>query len=179
MLIILGVVLLSICLMYNSLVSKRNRVENAFAGIDVQLKKRYDLIPSLVETVKGYMNHEREVLSRLTELRATPYLQLTESQKGEMDSGMKRLVDGLAVTVEKYPELKASANFMHLQRTLTETEEQLAAARRSFNAAVMDYNTSLQSFPTNILANLFGFRQRIFFEAKAGERESVNVNFDK
>lgn len=160
---------------YNSLIAKRNQAENAFAGIDVQLKKRYDLIPQLVETVRGYMNHEREVLSRLTQLRATPYAQMSEEQKGELDKGLSRVMQGLTVTLERYPDLKASDNFMHLQRTINETEEQLAAARRSFNAAVTDYNTSLQSFPTNILAGMFGFRQRRLFEAATQEREVKNV----
>lgn len=162
---------------YNGLVTKRNQVENAFAGIDVQLKKRYDLIPNLVESVKGYMKHESEVLTRLTQLRSTPYAQLTDDQKAEMDKGMRQVVDGLRVTVEQYPDLKASENMMHLQRTLTETEEQLSAARRSFNASVMDYNNSLQTFPSNILAGMFGFQKKTFFEAQDSERQNVNVKF--
>lgn len=178
--IILGIIIvLAIFVIgtYNTLVTKRNQTENAFAGIDVQLKKRYDLIPNLVESVKGYMKHEEGVLTRLAQLRTTPYAQLTDDQKAEMDKGMRQVVDGLRVTVEKYPDLKASENMMHLQRTLTETEEQLSAARRSFNAAVLDYNNSLQSFPSNILAGMFGFQRKPFFEAQEGERQNVNVQF--
>lgn len=162
---------------YNSLVAKRNMVNNAFAGIDVQLKKRYDLIPNLVESVKGYMKHEESVLTKLVQLRNTPYSQMDEAQKGELDNTLRQFVNGLRVTVEQYPDLKASANFMHLQRTLNETEEQLAAARRSFNAAVTDYNTSIQTFPTNLLAGLFGFTQKNLLENTPEERKNVEVKF--
>lgn len=162
---------------YNSLVAKRNMVNNAFAGIDVQLKKRYDLIPNLVESVKGYMKHEESVLTKLVQLRSTPYSQMDEAQKGELDNTLRQFVNGLRVTVEQYPDLKASANFMHLQRTLNETEEQLAAARRSFNAAVTDYNTSIQTFPTNLLAGLFGFTQKNLLENTPEERKNVEVKF--
>lgn len=162
---------------YNSLVAKRNMVKNAFAGIDVQLKKRYDLIPNLVESVKGYMKHEESVLTKLVQLRNTPYSQMDEAQKGELDNTLRQFVNGLRVTVEQYPDLKASANFMHLQRTLNETEEQLAAARRSFNAAVTDYNTSIQTFPTNLLAGLFGFTQKNLLENTPEERKNVEVKF--
>lgn len=175
-LVIIVVVLFVLIGMYNNLVTYRNQVANAFAGIDVQLKKRYDLIPNLVAAVKGYMQHEREVLERVVALRNTPYAQLTDSQKGELDAGMQQIVDGLHVTVEKYPDLKASENVMHLQRSLNETEEQLAASRRSFNAAVMQYNTALQSFPTNMIANMFGFTRNDFFKAKDEERENVKVS---
>lgn len=178
LLVILAVVAFSFIIgVYNGLVSKRNQADNAFAGIDVQLKKRYDLIPNLVETVKGYAKHEESVLARLVELRNTPYSQLSDTQKTELDSTLRQLVSGLKVTVEQYPDLKASANFMHLQRTLNETEEQLAAARRSFNAAVTDYNTSLQTFPTNLVAGMFGFNRKNLLEAAAQERENVSVRF--
>lgn len=178
--IILGIIIvlaIFVIGIYNGLVTKRNQVENSFAGIDVQLKKRYDLIPNLVESVKGYMKHESEVLTRLTQLRSTPFAQLTDEQKVEMDKSMSQVVSGLRVSVEQYPDLKASDNAMHLQRTLTETEEQLSAARRSFNAAVMEYNNSLQTFPSNILANMFGFQKKTFFEAQDSERKNVEVKF--
>lgn len=176
--IILGIIIvlaIFVIGVYNGLVTKRNQVENSFAGIDVQLKKRYDLIPNLVESVKGYMKHESEVLTRLAQLRSTPFAQLTDEQKVEMDKSMSQVVSGLRVSVEQYPDLKASDNVMHLQRTLTETEEQLSAARRSFNAAVMEYNNSLQTFPSNILANMFGFQKKTFFEAQDSERKNVEV----
>lgn len=174
--IVIVVALLFVVGIYNGLVTRRNQVENAFAGIDVQLKKRYDLIPNLVEAVKGYMQHEKEVLARVIELRNKSYSTLTDEEKNELDNGMQTIANGLRVTVEKYPDLKASENVMMLQRSLNETEEQLAAARRSYNAAVLEYNNSLQTFPSNIFANMFGFTRRNFFEAKAEERNNVNVN---
>lgn len=174
--IVIVVALLFVVGIYNGLVTRRNQVENAFAGIDVQLKKRYDLIPNLVEAVKGYMQHEKEVLARVIELRNKSYSTLTEEEKNDLDNGMQTIANGLRVTVEKYPDLKASENVMMLQRSLNETEEQLAAARRSYNAAVLEYNNSLQTFPSNIFANMFGFTRRNFFEAKAEERNNVNVN---
>lgn len=175
--IVLIVILVSVVGVYNNLVTRRNQVTNAQAGVDVQLKKRYDLIPNLVETVKGYMKHEESVLTKLVELRNIPFGQMTDAQKSELDSSMKSLFQGLRVTVEQYPDLKASENFMHLQRTLNETEEQLSAARRSVNAAVMDYNTAIQSFPNNLMAGMFGFTAKSFFEAAPEERQNVNVKF--
>lgn len=174
--IVIVVALLFVVGIYNGLVTRRNQVENAFAGIDVQLKKRYDLIPNLVEAVKGYMQHEKDVLARVIELRNKSYSTLTDEEKNDLDNGMQTIANGLRVTVEKYPDLKASENVMMLQRSLNETEEQLAAARRSYNAAVLEYNNSLQTFPSNIFANMFGFTRRNFFEAKAEERDNVNVN---
>ena len=174
--LVIVVALLFVVGIYNGLVTRRNQVENAFAGIDVQLKKRYDLIPNLVEAVKGYMQHEKDVLARVIELRNKSYSTLTDEEKNDLDNGMQTIANGLRVTVEKYPDLKASENVMMLQRSLNETEEQLAAARRSYNAAVLQYNNSLQTFPSNIFANMFGFTRRNFFEAKAEERNNVNVN---
>lgn len=162
---------------YNGLVRKRNMVTNAFAGIDVQLKKRYDMIPMLVETAKGYMQHEKEVLTRLAQLRSTPYANMSNDEKSELDKGIVKIVEGLRVTVEKYPELKASENMLQLQRSINETEEQLSASRRSYNAAVMSYNNSLQTFPSNIIASMFGFQQSQFFAANAEERESRVITF--
>lgn len=163
--------------LYNGLVRKRNMVENAFAGIDVQLKKRYDMIPMLVETAKGYMKHEQEVLTRLAQLRSTPFANMSNEQKSELDKGIVRIVEGLRVTVEKYPDLKASTNMLQLQRSINETEEQLSASRRSYNAAVMSYNNSLQTFPSNIIAGIFSFSKKDFFAANAEERENVTVSF--
>lgn len=172
LLIIVGLIVLII---YNTLVQKRNRVDSTFAGIDVQLKKRYDLIPNLVETIKGYMQHEQKLLTRLVELRQTPYKDMTIEQKDEMDTAMHSLIEGLHVSIERYPDLKASELAMHLQRTLNETEEQIAAARRSFNAAVLSYNDSLQTFPSNLIAGWMGFSSRSFFEAELDERENVKI----
>ncbi len=177
LLIIIILIAFALVGMYNGLVTKRNQADNAFAGIDVQLKKRYDLIPNLVETVKGYMKHEESVLTKLVALRNTPFAQMSDEQKHELDGAMRQLMSGMRVTVEQYPDLKASANFMHLQRTLNETEEQLAAARRSFNAAVTDYNTSLQTFPTNMIAGMFGFVKKTLLENTPEKRKNVEVKF--
>lgn len=173
--LVLVIVLLVVLNTYNKLVKLRNKVDSTFAGIDVQLKKRYDLIPNLVETVKGYMQHEQSLLTRLVELRQTPFKEMTIEQKDEMDTTLHNLIEGLHVSIERYPDLKASTLALHLQRTLNETEEQIAAARRSFNAAVLNYNDSLQVFPNNLMASWMGFSSRSFFEAALDERENVKI----
>lgn len=176
-LIIIAVVLAVVLIgLYNGLVTKRNQVDNAMACIDVQLRQRYDLIPMLVETVKGYAAHEKDVLSRLVALRNVPYEAMDNAQKAQLDATVAQAAEGLRVAVESYPDLKASANFLHLQRAMAETEEQLAAARRSLNAAVMAYNTAVQSFPGNLVANAFGFRERAAFAVADEERKKVDVN---
>jgi LemA protein len=163
--------------MYNRLVRKRNEVDNAFGGIDVQLKQRCDLIPSLVATVKQYMKHERETLERIVELRNQSVLPRTSpEQKVSLNNEMGQLLGKIRIAVEAYPELKASENFSNLQHSLNEVEAQLAASRRSFNAAVTDYNNAIDVFPTNLIAGIFGFTRRQVFEAQAWERSNVSVN---
>ena len=172
--ILLGVVLLPALVimgMYNGLVSRRNGVDNAFASLDAALQKRFDLIPNLVAAVKGYAAHESDLFARVASLRAEAQ---TARGRLQADGEMTALLPQVMALAEGYPQLKASANFLHLQATLTEIEEQLSAARRAFNAAVTDYNTAIQSFPGNVLANQFGFVQRDLFSC-ADDARAVPV----
>ncbi|OGV53013.1 MAG: hypothetical protein A2X49_11370 [Lentisphaerae bacterium GWF2_52_8] len=167
---------IALVLIYNSLVVKRNNVDNAFACIDAQLKKRYDLIPNLVETVKNYMKHEASTLKDIAEMRSRAISgNLNQSERAELDKRLGSAIGGIMVSVENYPDLKASDNFQQLQRTLNETEEQLSAARRAFNAAVTDYNNAIQIFPYSIIAGIGGFTAKTLFEASGEERSNPNV----
>ncbi len=180
-LVIIGVLFLIMLLvpvgMYNSLVGKRNQVHNIFGTMDAMLKKRWDLIPNLVSTVKGYADHERGLFEAVTEARAKAQSdQLSENQKVEFENTFMQLLGVVRATVENYPQLKASENFMHLQRTLNELEEQISAARRAYNASVTDYNNSVQMFPTNIIAGMFNFQTMTLFKIEANERQNPNVH---
>lgn len=172
-----GVVALLLVLMYNSLIGKRNQVDSVFSTVDVMLKKRYDLIPNLVSTVKGYMQHERETLERLTQLRTQALSSRSDDEKVAINNQIEGPLRQILVAVENYPDLKASQNFLHLQGTLNEVEEQISAARRAFNAAVLQYNNALQMFPTNILAGMMSMKPRAFFETAPQERQPVSVSF--
>jgi LemA protein len=168
----LAVVLLAVAVAYNRLVSRRNGVDNAFATVDVQLKQRCDLIPNIVEAVRGYMSHERGVLERLTALRGQAVAAgVSPAQRFVLDGQMAGLLGGLVARVEAYPELKASETVLMLQRSLNEVEAQIAAARRTYNAAVTEYNTAIGTVPANVVAAAFGFGRRTFFEAAAGDRQ--------
>jgi len=161
---------------FNGLVVKRNRVENAFASIDVLLKKRYDLIPNLVATVKGYATHERAVFSEITRLRAEALKERPRTDRAvELNNRISELLFGIMGVVEAYPELKANENFLQLQRALNEVEEQISAARRAYNAAVMDLNNAVQMFPGSVVAGMTGFGTRRFFEAAGAERSVPRV----
>lgn len=165
------VVVALVAVLYNGLVRRRNQSHFAFASVDALLKKRHDLIPNLVETVKGYMTHERELLERITELRARAAgLGLAEPGRIAAETELARTMAGVFARVEAYPELRASENMLHLQATLTEIEEQISAARRFFNAAVADYNTAVESFPSNLVAGVLRFQRRDFFEIPDFER---------
>jgi LemA protein len=167
---------ISVLRLYNRLVRERNGVDNAFSTIDVQLKQRCDLIPRIVEAVKGYMNHERGVLERLTSLRAQATApNLPPAQRMALDGQMAGLLQGLVARVEAYPDLKASETVLMLQRSLNEVEAQIAAARRTYNAAVTSYNTAIQSVPANLVAGSFGFAPRTLFEAAEGERATPQL----
>lgn len=166
--LIAGIVIILILLLglslYNGLIRKRNAVDNAFHSIDVMLRKRYDLIPMLVDTVKGYMTHEKEVLTRLTELRqAVIAVPMAMNQRVETDNSMMQLFSGVMVSAENYPELKASENFLRLQGAINETEEQLAASRRFFNAAVNDYHDAIGTFPSAIVAGMMKLKRISYF----------------
>ena len=162
--------------MYNGLISRRNAVDNSFASLDANLQKRFDLVPNLVATVKGYAQHERSVLDEITRLRAQAQSGGTPGARLQADSQMAPLLGQIMAVAEGYPQLKASDNFLHLQRTLTELEEQISASRRSFNASVNDYNTTVQSFPSSLIAGSFGFRTRDFFATEAAARVAPNLS---
>lgn len=172
-LLIIGIILV---LMYNSLVSKKNQVENIFAGVDAVLKKRYDLIPNLVASVSQYMEHEKSTLNELTELRADANKpNVTDEQKIALDAKVSSALGSIMIAVEAYPDLKANENVMHLQRSLNETEEQISAARRAYNQAVTDYNNAIEMIPTNFMANLMHYTRKEVFEIPETQRENVDV----
>ena len=158
---------------YNNLVALRNNRENAFANIDVQLKQRYDLIPNLVNTVKGYAEHEKGVLERVTAARTAAMGATTLNDKIEAENALSSALAGLKVSVEAYPDLKANQNFMQLQSELADIENKLAAVRRFFNSATKELNTGVQSFPAVLFAGMFGFHQEPMFEVPQEERAAV------
>ena len=171
-----AILLIAGVLVNNGLINARNQADNAFAGIDAMLKKRFDLIPNLVSSVQTYMQHERGVLDELTQLRAKA-LGGGHGPDGavELDKQATRLIGNVMVAAENYPDLKANTQFLQLQGTLTEVEEQIAAARRAFNAAVTDYNNAIEMFPGSLLAGSQGLKRRALFEISATERAEVNV----
>jgi LemA protein len=176
-LIIIPVVILLIpVILYNGLIAKRNQVRNIFATTDALLKKRFDLIPNLIATVKGYAEHERTLLTDITKARAERrWDKISDDEKVDMDNAFTKAVGGVMLAVENYPDLKANENFMHLQRTLNELEEQISAARRAYNASVTDYNNAVEMFPSNIVASMANFRRKNFFEIPDTERLNVNA----
>ena len=174
--IIIAVVILIPVILYNSLIGKKNQVTNVFASIDTLLKKRYDLIPNLISTVKTYMEHERGTLTEITELRAKATSgQLSDDDKVDLDNKISKALGGIMVAVENYPDLKANQNFMQLQGSLNEIEEQISAARRAYNASVTDYNNAIEMFPTNIMASTMNYKLKKVFEIVESERKNVNV----
>lgn len=177
-LIIVLVVLVLIALwlvgLYNRLVSLRNNRENAFANIDVQLKQRYDLVPQLVATVKGYATHEREVLEKVTAARAAAMGAVSINGKVMADNALTSALAGLKVSLEAYPELKANQNFLQLQTEIADIENKLAATRRFFNSTTRELNTAVQSFPSNLIANAFGFHKELMFEIPQEDRVTLD-----
>jgi len=175
-LIVFIVFVIILILMYNSLVAKKNQVDNIFASVDTQLKKRYDLIPNLVAAVVKYMEHEKSLLQEVTKLRSEankPHI--SEKEKINLDAKITKALGSIMIAVENYPDLKANENVMHLQRSLSEVEEQIAAARRAYNQAVTDYNNALEMIPTNFMANAMGYLPKDLFEISQNERKNVNV----
>ena len=168
--------LMLIVLVYNGLVWRKNRVENAFATTDVLLKKRYDLIPNLVETVKGYARHERSLLDEVTQLRAKAMSgRLSSDETVAVNNLIGRALLGITAVVEDYPDLKANENFMQLQRALNEVEEQISAGRRAYNAAVTDLNNAIEMFPSNVIAGMAGYCRRQLLEVPALERRTPSA----
>lgn len=159
--------------MYNGLVKLRNNRENAFANIDVQLKQRFDLVPQLVNTVKGYATHEKEVLEKVTAARAAAMNANTVDEKVAADKALSGALAGLRVSLEAYPELKANQNFLQLQTELSDIENKLSAARRFFNSTTRELNNACEVFPSNIIAGMFGFKRAPMYEATEG-RETLN-----
>ena len=172
------IIILWLVMTYNILVRMRNQVKNAWAQIDVQLKRRHDLIPNLVETAKGYMQHERETLEAVTEARNLARQAETPGQASNAEQQLSSALGQFFLVVERYPDLKANQNFLSLQEELTSTENKIGFARQFYNDQVMNYNTKIQSFPTNIVAGAFNFSQRDFFEVELeAEREVPQVEF--
>lgn len=160
--------------MYNNLVRLRNNRENAFANIDVQLKQRYDLVPQLVATVKGYATHEKEVLQRVTEARTAAMGATSINDKIAADNMLSSALAGLKVSLEAYPELKANQNFLQLQSEIADIENKLAAVRRFFNSATRELNNAVQTFPSNVFASMFGFHTEPMFEIPQADRAAMD-----
>jgi len=178
--IVVGIVVLVVLYVvfaYNGLVRLRNRIDNAWAQIDVQLRRRYDLIPNLVETVKGYAAHERQTFESVTNARAQALNAQGPAQQAQAENQITGALKSLFAVAEAYPDLKANQNFLALQEELTATEGRIAYARQFYNDEVLKLNTRIQSFPTNVLANSFGFHQREYFEADDTSRGPVSVQF--
>ena len=162
-LIVLAVILVGfIVVLYNGLIAKRNQVKSIEAGVDTQLKRRYDLLPNLVATAKAYMAHESELLQKIVSLRA-------------LNNQLSSALNGLRIQIENYPDLKSNQNILHVQQALTEIEEQISAARRAYNSAVEIYNNAVEMFPSNMVANFFGFKQGSFFDIPENEAEAPNM----
>ena len=175
--VILVLLLVWVITTYNSLITLRNRVKDQWAQIDVQLKRRFDLIPNLVETIKGYAKHEKETLESVIKARNTYTTAVTPEEQMKADGELTRAISKLFALTESYPELKANTNFQQLQQELTETEEKIASARQFYNDTVLQYNNKVEMVPSNIVASLFKFNKEAFFEANEKERENVQVKF--
>ena len=175
---IVVLVILWIMMVFNGLVVLKNRAKEAWADIDVQLKRRYDLIPNLVETVKGYATHERELFEKVTQARTAAMSATGLSGKAEAENALSGTLKSLFAVAENYPELKASQNFLALQNELTDTEDKIQAARRFYNTNVRDLNIKIESFPANLIAGSFGFKEMELFQTVSdAEKEPVKVNF--
>ncbi len=178
LIIIVGVFILAAVVFYNSLVNLRNRCENAWSQVDVQLRRRYDLIPNLVETVKGYAKHEKETFQKVTEARNTAMNAQGVKEQEQAENMLTGTLKSLFAVVENYPELKANQNFLMLQEELAGTEGKIAYARQFYNDCVMKFNTKQQVFPTNMVANMFNFQEKDYFEIEEPEaRRPVAVQF--
>ena len=174
---VVGFIILWIVGAYNGLVRLRNRVRDQWAQIDVQLKRRFDLIPNLVETVKGYTKHESETLENVVKARNTYLSATTPEAQMEANGELTQAISKLFALSEAYPDLKANANFIKMQDDLKETEEKIAYARQFYNDTVLQYNNKVETIPTNIVAGLFGFKKEAFFQANEAERQNVEVKF--
>ena len=177
LIVVLVLLVLYVVKTYNSLVVSRNKVRDQFSQIDVQLKKRFDLIPNLVETVKGYAKHESETLESVIQARNNYANAKTDAEKLEASNEMSRGVMNIMALAESYPDLKANTNFVDLQNQLKDVEEKISYARQFYNDSVLMYNNKVEMVPSNIVASIFGFKKESFFEADEKERENVKVKF--
>ena len=179
-LIIVVVIVIALIVMYNTLVTMRLRVKNAWAQIDVQLQRRFDLIPNLVDTVKGYMAHEAEVLTKVADLRSSWSDATTVAEKSQLDNQLSEALKTIMAVAENYPDLKANQNFLELQTELTNTENKISYSRQFYNDTVTRYNTKLEVFPSNLIASMFKFTPEELFEVDNEEtRKNVKVDFGK
>lgn len=176
-LVVVVLLLLWLAGVYNALIRLKNRVQEAWSDIDVQLKRRYDLIPNLVETVRGYMKHEDAVFTKVTQARSQAMQANGAQAKAEAENMLSDTLKSLFAVAEGYPELKASQNFLQLQDEIADTENKIQASRRFYNGQVRDFNTKIQVFPTNLIAGLLKFTAYEYFEATAQEKENVKVQF--
>ena len=174
LLVVIGIV---IALLYNSLVQLKILVDEAWSGIDVQLKRRYDLIPNLVETVKGYAKHESATFEKIAQLRSAAMNATGIEEKGQLENQLSSTLKTLFAVAENYPELKANQNFLDLQSQLSSIENEIQGARRYYNGTVRDYNTKILVFPNNLLAGMLGFKAREFFAAEEEAKQNVKVDF--
>lgn len=182
LLIILGIVIvvgLFVWITYNSLITAKNRVDEAWSDIDVQLKRRYDLIPKLVNAVKGYVKQEQKVFTEVTEARAKAISAQNVAEQGQAENMLTGALKSLFAVAENYPELKSNENFLSLQNEITDTENKIQASRRFYNANVRDYNIKIEVFPNNMIAGGFGFKHRDLFEINEEEKKDVEVDFSK
>jgi LemA protein len=176
-LVLIGLVVVWVIFLFNGLIRLKNRVEEAWSDIDVQLKRRYDLIPNLIETVKGYAKHEREVLESVTEARTRAMGAQDTKDQVEAENMLSDTLKSLFAVSENYPDLKANQNFLELQRELSDTENKIQASRRFYNGNVRDFNTKIQSFPNNMIAGTLNFKEKDFFEAGEEEKKNIQVKF--
>ena len=177
---IIAVLVIFVISMYNSLVRLRQKVKNSWSQIDVQLQRRFDLIPNLVETVKGYMSHENDVLTKVAELRTSWANAGTIAEKANLDNQLSGALKTIMAVSENYPELKANQNFSELQQELQNTENKISFSRQFYNDSVTMYNTKLEVFPSNVIASMFGFKPEEFFKVESEEaRKNVKVDFNK
>ena len=174
---VIAIILIAIVLIYNGLVSARLKVDNAWSQIDVQLQRRFDLIPNFVETVKGYMTHESETFEKIAKLRTSWANTSSVGEKAQLDNELSGALKTIMAVSESYPELKANQNFSELSEELRNTENKISFSRQFYNDTVTMYNTKIQVFPSNIIAGMFNFKRETFFEAAAAERENVQVKF--
>ena len=175
--LIMLLLLIYILIIYNSIVKLQNNVKEAFATMDVYLKKRWDLIPNLVEVVKGYAKHEKETLTEIIELRKSAYDDMNISEKMKTNMNISNKINKLMALVENYPELKANENFLNLSEQLYKIEEDIANARKYYNGTVRDFNNRVELFPSNIIAKIFGYKSKEMFKTSEEEKENISIDF--